>query len=462
MTAPTFGEINKGDRGAWMRLRTLTWIRILALSGQIAAFVLASTVFGLRFDIGLVLLVLGAAALSIGLALVLFPRTQRLTEQEAMLTFLFDITQLGCLLYLTGGITNPFALLIMAPVAISAMALQPRSTVMLALVAILLITLVSFAYQPLRFADGATLDIPPILSFGFWAAIVIGLLFQAFYAHRVATEADSMADALLAAQMALSREQKLTDLGGVIAATAHELGTPLATIKLVSAELADALADRPDLAEDARLVAQQADRCRDIMRAMGRSGKDDTHTRRAPLQALLEEAAEPHRHRGKEVRFLLTPEAGAAPAQPVLLRRPEIIHGLRTLIQNAVDFAASTVWVDARWGRETLTLRIHDDGPGFSPQVLASIGEPFIGRKRDAARAKGRPGYEGMGLGTFIAKTLLERSGAELEFVNAAGPVASLPGTPVLRGALVEIRWPLARIAVDPTEGLPPNPAFGT
>lgn len=269
-----------------------------------------------------------------------------------------------------------------------------------------------------------------------------------------------MADALLAAQMALSREQKLTDLGGVVAATAHELGTPLATIKLVSSELADELADRPDLLDDVRLLASEVDRCRDILRAMGRSGKDDTHMHRAPLEAVLREAADPHCGRGKQVHFLLTPEGGAPDGQPQFLRRPEIIHGLRNLIQNAVDFAQSEVWVDARWTPQALTLRIIDDGAGFSPQVLASIGEPFIGRRRDPSRTRRRPGYDGMGLGTFIAKTLLERTGARLDFMNCDGSVKTLPQAPELHGALVEIRWPLAAIAADVSQGLGPNPSM--
>ncbi|MCC5992443.1 MAG: ActS/PrrB/RegB family redox-sensitive histidine kinase [Rhodobacteraceae bacterium] len=460
MTAPTFGEISQEHRGEWVRLRTLTYLRSVALLGQVVAFLIATMLFDLRFQLGLVALVIGATALSILLAVMLFPQTRRLSEQEAMLTFLFDIAQLGCLLYLTGGITNPFALLIMAPTAISAMALQPRSTLVLAGVAIALISLVSLVYQPLRFADGTILTVPPLLSFGFWAAIVIGIVFQAFYARRVTVEADSMADALLAAQMALSREQKLTDLGGVVAATAHELGTPLATIKLISSELAQELADRPDLAEDARILTQQADRCRDILHAMGRSGKDDTHLRRAPLEAVLREAAEPHMARGKTLHFLLDPRDIHAQTQPMIYRRPEIIHGLRNLIQNAVDFAAANVWVHARWDKDSLRLRIIDDGPGFAPQVLASIGEPFVSGRRDPSRARRRPGYDGMGLGSFIAKTLLERAGARLEFSNCDGPVRSLPDAPFLQGAMVEIQWPLARIAADPHDALAPNPRF--
>ena len=460
MKAPPFGEIVQDYRGDWVRLRTLTYIRVVALVGQVGALAVGVLVFDLALNLGLVALVMGAGAVSILLALVLFPATRRLSDTEAMLTFLFDIAQLCCLLYLTGGITNPFALLIMAPVAVAAMALPPRLTLLLTLVAIALITLLSVSYTPLRFTDGTELLLPVILKFGSWSAIVIGVSFQAYYAFRIAGEGDTLSEALLAAQMALSREQKLTDLGGVIAATAHELGTPLATIKLISTELAEELSDRPDLAEDARILVEQADRCRDILRAMGRNGKDDTLLRRAPLEAVLHEAAEPHMKRGKQVHFVLSAEAGPDAPQPVIRRRPEIIHALRNLIQNAVDFARSDVWIDARWNDDVLTIRIIDNGQGFSPQVLSSIGEPFIGQRRDPGRTKRRPGYDGMGLGTFIAKTLLERTGARLDFLNCAGPMQTLPGAPELQGALVEIRWPLALIAVDPTDQPGPNTVF--
>jgi two-component system sensor histidine kinase RegB len=452
MTTPAFGEISQDHRGDWVRLRTMTYVRMLALSGQVAALLVAHFHFGLRFDVALVGLVVGAAGLSVLSSLMLFPQTKRLSEAEAFLTFLFDIALLVCLLYLTGGITNPFSLLILAPVAVAAMALRPRSALILSLIAIALVTLIAFSYQPLRFADGMVLSVPALFAFGFWAAIVIGILFQAFYAHRIVTEGTSLANALLAAQMALSREQKLTDLGGVVAAAAHELGTPLATIKLIAAELAEEVQDRPDLAEDARILREQADRCRDILRSMGRAGKDDLHLRRAPVEAVLQEAAEPHLARGKVVEFRIAPGPGGAEEQPVILRRPEIIHGLRNLIQNAVDFAQAKVAVQARWTDKHLSLRISDDGPGFPPQLIGYIGEPFIRRRRDPSGTRRRPGYEGMGLGLFIAKTLLERSGAVLEFSNAGAR-----GDDTLGGAQITVVWPLERIVVDPAAPLGEN-----
>lgn len=457
MTSPTFGEISQEYRGDWVRLRTMTYVRALALTGQAAALFAAHYYFGLRFNVTLVWLVMGAAALSVLLSLLLFPQTKRLSDTEAMLTFLFDIAQLVCLLYLTGGITNPFSLLILAPVAVSAMALKPRSTLLLAVIAVGLVTLITLTYQPLRFQDGTVHTVPQIFSFGFWAAIVIGIVFQAFYAHRVAAEANSMADALLAVQMALSREQKLTDLGGVVAATAHELGTPLATIKLISSEMAAVLHDQPELAEDARILVEQADRCRDILRSMGRAGKDDTLLRRAPLEAVLTEAAEPHLDRGKTVHFHVGPSRNGAPEQPLILRRPEVIHGLRNLIQNAVDFALEDVWVHAEWTDQYLTICILDDGQGFPTQILGNIGEPFIRYRRDAARPRRRPAYEGMGLGLFIAKTLLERSGARLDFDNNDGTETGLSDGRKLSGARITVAWPLSRIAVDAQTALAPN-----
>ena len=457
MINPAFGEISQDHRGDWVRLRTMTYVRMLALSGQVAALLVAYLHFGLRFDLALSGLVVGAATLSILSSLFLFPQTKRLSEAEAFLTFLFDIALLVCLLYLTGGITNPFSLLILAPVAVSAMALKPRSTLILSLIAIALITVVARSYVPLQFADGSVLTVPPLFAFGFWAAIVIGILFQAFYAHRVAAEGTSLTNALLAAQMALSREQKLTDLGGVVAAAAHELGTPLATIKLISSELQAELRDQPELAEDARILCEQTDRCRDILRSMGRAGKDDLQLRRAPIEAVLHEAADPHLARGKHVHFVIEPGPGGAQEQPVILRRPEIIHGLRNLIQNAVDFAKAEIWVQAKWTDQHLSLRIIDDGPGFPPQLIGYIGEPFIRRRRDPQRSRQRPDYEGMGLGLFIAKTLLERSGAALDFTNADGQALTLPDSPSPRGALVTVVWPLARIAVDPHLALGAN-----
>lgn len=422
----------------WVRLRTLIILRWIAIFGQLAALTAAQRFFNLELNVGLCFLAIGTSIVANLIAEFIFPENKRLSEAEVTGMLTFDILQLSFLLALTGGLNNPFALLILAPVTISAMALKPLTTALIAGLSLCLTLLLAFYHVPMTTVNGTFLRMPDMFLYGSLISISIGIVFLAIYAGRVTSEVHAMSEALAATQMALAREQKLTDLGGVVAAAAHELGTPLATIKLASAELIDDLEDRPLLKEDAILIREQADRCRDILRSMGQAGKDDPHMRRAPVGAIVREAAEPHKSRGKELHYDIGGEAGVLANQPFIERRPEIIHGLRNLIQNAVDFAHDHVWIDVLWNEDFLTVRIVDDGPGFSVNVINRLGDPFVGRKR---RTEDRPGYEGMGLGLFIAKTLLERSGAELSFANGAEPleINSLPDA--RSGAVVEARW---------------------
>ncbi|EAQ02997.1 sensor histidine kinase RegB [Pseudooceanicola batsensis HTCC2597] len=465
MAEPEFDVLKGRDRGNWVRLRTIILLRWGAITGQLAALIVAREIYGLSLAYGLCFLVVGTSVIGNLVATFIFPENKRLSETQNLLMVLFDLLQLGLLLYLTGGLHNPFSILVVGPVTVSAMALSGRSTLFIGSVAITIVTILSDLHLPLRTAQGFVLQIADVFLFGQWLAIVIAVIFLGIYSRWIATELHSMSDALQATQLALAREQKLTDLGGVVAAAAHELGTPLATIKLTSSELADDLRDRPDLAEDARLIRDQADRCRDILRSMGRAGKDDLHMRQAPLSTVVEEAAEPHRARGKAIDFDFRSEDGTDPVPPGILRRPELIHGLRNLIQNAVDFATDRVWIEGRWSAERISIRIMDDGRGYAPQVIGRIGDPFVRRRRSDPDAARRPGYEGMGLGLFIAKTLLERTGAELSFANGAEWYARTGDEPERTGAVVEVVWPRSKI--DARRGDSPvpmgeNPAIPT
>ena len=460
MPFPATGLYPGDIQSDWVRLRTLILLRWMAIAGQIAAITVADLYYQIQLPIGLCYLVVGASVIANLVSSYVYPETKRLSETEAMLTLMFDLSQLSLLVYLTGGMANPFALLILAPVTISATALELRTTVILGSLAIALMTFAAITNVPLRLPDGSPLVTPQIFRFGFWLSIVVGIVFLSLYARRVATEIRSMSNALLATQMALAREQKLTDLGGVVAAAAHELGTPLATIKLISTELLDELKDRPDLREDIRLIREQADRCRDILRSMGRAGKDDLHLRQAPFGAVLKEAAEPHLARGKVVKFTAEPSASHSPTHPNIQRRPEVIHGLRNLIQNAVDFARTTVWIEAEWSDTYLNVRIIDDGAGYPPQIIGRIGDPFVRARSQLQNQVKRPEYEGMGLGLFIAKTLLERTGAELTFANATDPFLKASEHSEKCGALVQVRWPRAALTVNQDFALGDNTPF--
>lgn len=444
------------ERSSWIRLRTMILLRWVAIAGQIVAITVAQQTYHLQLNLGLCYLAIGVSAVVNVMAIFAFPGNKRLSEFENFLMVLFDLQQLGVLLYLTGGLHNPFALLLVGPVIISANVMGLRSTLIIGTTAIVLVTLLGLYHMPLRTEMGFVLRIPDVFVFGHWTAIVIAMIFLGAYSYRISSEVQSMSEALAATQMALAREQKLTDLGGVVAAAAHELGTPLATIKLASSELVEELDDRPDLREDAVLIREQADRCRDILRNMGRAGKDDLHLRQAPLSTVIHEAAEPHVNRGKALHFDEGPGEGGDLQQPSILRKPEVIHGLRNLIQNAVDFARSTVWVEAEWTAEAITVTIMDDGRGYPAHMFGRIGDPFVRRRRAEVDTRSRPEYEGMGLGLFIAKTLLERSGAELKFANGSDPYQTLTDLSERRGAIVQVVWPRSQIDAQTGENAVP------
>lgn len=421
-----------------IRLRTLILLRWVAIAGQLAA-VGGALLIGARFPI---MAVLAVIALAVALNIALAARAgRRISAREAAWQLGFDLAQIAALLALTGGLANPFALLLLAPVTIAATTLPVRHLLALGLATFVMLTLAAVFAQPLTFGPGVLFSLPRPLLVGHWFAIVIGAVFFAAYARLVAAEVSASEDALFAARMALEREQRLQHLGGVVAAAAHELGTPLATIKLVSAELSDelseALPEREDLAEDLALLRQSADRCRDILKSMGSSGRDDLLIRSAPLAEVLAEAAAPHRDRGARI------ELESAGEVPIVLRDAAVIHGLRNLIQNAVDFAGATVTVASGSDRRDIWVRVSDDGPGFPPALLPRIGSPFLTTR---PRAEDGRSYEGMGLGLFIAKALLERSGARLRFGNGA------------RGAEVTVTWPRERIEAGDRAVLGPNP----
>lgn len=429
------------NRSNWVQLNTVVLLRWAAIVGQVTATFVAVQIFDLEIHIGPVAIVIGALVIANLFYTFVNPRTARLQGPQATLFFLFDVCQLGVLLMLTGGLSNPFTMMMLAPVAVSSMMLPFRGFVLISSVAALLVSLMWFFYIPLHDAGGTVIALSDLLRFGMWMALLISILFSGVYTRLITSEIDTMSDALVATQEALAREQKLTDLAGVVAATAHEMGTPLATIKLISSELADMLSDQPDLLEDVQILQQQTDRCRDILQSMGRAGKDDLLIRNIPAQAMIEEAAAPHMDRGVDIRIQVQ-NGDTTSAQPILPRKPEIIHGLRNLIQNAVDFSETRVDLRIVWSADRITFQVRDDGPGFSASVIDRLGDPLMSKRRSNT-GKHRKNYSGMGLGLFIAKTLLERTGARIQFANGTGP---------RRGAVVDVSWLRKDIESPPSQ----------
>lgn len=419
--------IDLGQRSRRLRVETLIKLRWLALAGQAAALIV--TYYGLNFSLPFVpcfVVIATSAWLNIGLKL-RFSRADRLEEVPAALLLAYDILQLTALLYLTGGIENPFSVLYLAPIMISAVSLSGRITFILTLLMIAATSALTFRHYPLPWFPGEQLQLPLAYDVGIWFAIVIGAAFVAVYASRVATEARKLADALAATELVIEREQHLTQLDGLAAAAAHELGTPLATITLIVKELQKQLTPGHAFEEDLGLLAQEANRCRAILGKLASLGKDGGEfLDEMSLSLLIEEVALPHRDFG--VKISITSQ-GQGP-EPSCLRNPGILYGLGNLIENAVDFAASEARISAQWDATRVTIVIEDDGPGFSPNVAGRLGEPYVTTKADR-RAKKEEGA-GLGLGLFIAKTLLERSGATVSTENREPPAT---------GAMVTVSW---------------------
>jgi two-component system, sensor histidine kinase RegB len=423
-----FFHLDFGRRARQLRVDTLVRLRWLAVAGQSVAILIVHYGLGFPLPVGLAFAAIAASVwLNIGLRL-RYDVNHRLEDGPATILLAYDLLQLTALLYLTGGLQNPFALLFLAPIIISTVSLSVQRTLSLVALVVVAATFLGFFYQPLPWSPGSTLEFPLLYRAGVWLALVCGAVFVAAYAFRVAEEARRLSDALSATELVLAREQHLTQLDGLAAAAAHELGTPLATITLVVRELKKASGDTGPYAEDIALLEQEAQRCRSILGKLASMGAEEAADWQAiSLRHLLEDVAEPYHHFGVE----LVIEADGEGVEPRCYRNPGIVYGLGNLIENAVDFAASTVRVEARWTPAAVRIEVADDGPGFSPEILANLGEPYVTTRAVERRARNEEG--GLGLGLFIAKTLLERSGAVVSMSNAESPAA---------GARIAIAWP--------------------
>src|SRR4051794_24853282 len=414
-----------------VRLDTILRLRWLAALGQLAAIFIV--VQGLEFDLPIVPC-LGIIGLSAILNLVLqiaFNPMQRLEPAYAAALLALNIGELAALLFFTGGFQKPFSFLFLAPVLISATALPTRLTLALGLFAVACATALGFFHMPLPWDSDDPLELPQIYLFGVWLSILLAIGVTSLYASQVTEQARKLSDALAATELVLTREQHLTQLDGLAAAAAHELGTPLSTIFLISRELEKSIADNSQVADDLKTVREQAQRCRDILAKITQLSSTGAPFDRMPLSTLIEESVAPHRDFGIAIKVRI---AVAAASEPVGSRNPAILYGVGNILENAVDFARTTVEVNAWWNADAVEIVISDDGPGIAPDVLKRIGEPYLSRKRTPEDAQGE--RSGLGLGVFIARTLLERTGAKVSFSNRPFPD---------HGAVVQIAWPRAR-----------------
>jgi two-component system sensor histidine kinase RegB len=411
-----------------LRLNTLIGLRWLAVGGQTLAILVGYFGIGLKFPIAACLAVVAASAM---LNLILrwrFPVSKRLSERTATLLLAYDVLQLAALLFLTGGIANPFAILFLAPVTIAATSLALRQTLALLGLALICASVLARWSLPIAWSGGETLSLPRVYVVGLWTALIVSAAFVAFYAHRVAAEAGQTASALAATELVLARAQHLSQLDGLAAAAAHELSTPLATIALIVREMAAHPAPDEAASDDLQLVEQSVDRCRSILSKLSapRELSSQALEFSSPIE-LLETAAAPHRLMGVSI----TVEGQGPDPAPRCPYNPGVLSALGNLIENAVGFAENAVVIRATWTHSTVAIEIADDGDGFPPNVLSRIGEPYLSQGERLRRDQGGGGRQGLGL--FIAAVFIKRSGGALDFANAKPPA---------KGAIVAVHWP--------------------
>ena len=436
--APPAFEWHAGtvERRGRLRLRTLVLLRWLAAAGQTSAVLITALFLHFQIPLGACLAVI-AASVALNVVLVfMLPGRHLAQDWEAAAQLAFDVVQLGVLLGLTGGIDNPFSLLLIAPATVAAATLPTKQALSVVALAVVGCSLLALLSLPLPWVHDHAMPMPWLYHTALWVAAVTGICFTSAYAWLAAEEASRMELALTATQTVLAREQRLAALGGLAAAAAHELGTPLATIQVVAKELLRNSPPDDPVADDAQLLLQQAHRCREILRSLSQHpDTGDVVYARLGLAQLLEEVAEPYRSIGPKIITKVQGPPGEF--VPDVRRLPEAIHALSSFVENGADFALDEVSLTGRFDEDSIWIEVLDDGPGFSPEILAKLGEPYVTSRPGGEDS--RSNHEGMGLGFFIAKTLLERSGADVTF-----------GNDPRGGAVIVVKWPRARVeAID-------------
>lgn len=398
----------------------------------IAAEIVAVVVFGFALHLPVPFEALTVAILAstlFNLAVTIFHGASAPpSEGENAVYLAFDTLQLAAIFWLTGGSSNPFCLALVLPVRMAGVMLSPRLGGAITVGALALIAGMTIWATPMPWAIGAAITLPLSYRITCGIAVSVGVLFGYGFGRWTARQAARMELALGITETVLAREQRLSALGALAAATAHELGSPLATIAVVARELSRDAPEGP-LRDDALLVVSQVSRCRDILQRLAQ-GPEATNSiaHDIPLSELLRQAATGLTS-ARSVAIETWCSGPPGVAEPSLRRKPELLHAVHCLSENALDFATTKVELHAAFDAAWVTLNVCDDGPGFAPEILPKLGEPYVTSRADADPA----GVEhvGLGLGVFIAKTFLERTGASVSFNNSSAG-----------GAHVAVRWP--------------------
>ena len=402
---------------------TLTILRYIAIFGQFVAINIVYFYLELEFPINNSYLIIFFGLLT-NLFLQFRVKVNQLKDTYASFFLLYDLMQLSILLYLTGGILNPFSILLIIPTIVSSTFLSMGTTIILGVFTSFLLFILTYFYLPLPGMDTTIFSVPNFYKFGILTSILIGLIFLSYFGIRFSGETKKRSEALNKLQEVISKEYELESLGGQAAAAAHSLGTPLATISVVAKELKKEIGDNKEVSKDIDLLISQTKRCSEILKKISsKQIKEDSFLSSIKLEDLLEEIISSFNETSSKQIDLCTDSDNN---KINIYRSPEIIYGLRNFVGNAVKFSKRGVKIDLKSNENKIEIEINDDGPGIPEDIIGKIGEPYIKSKSKALSAN-----SGLGLGTFLGKTLLERQGAKLLFRKNGE----------LGGALVNISW---------------------
>ena len=403
--------------------KTLIILRWIALLGQLIAINLVYFFLKLEFPI-LIAHAIILLGVSTNFVLQFRIKSIQLKDFYASSFLTFDLIQLSLLLYLTGGISNPFSILMIIPTIVSSTFLSMGSTIVLGVLTVCFLFLLTIFHYPLPVIHDGSVTFPKLYLIGYFIAIVIGLIFLSYFGIRFSGESKRRSDAVNKLQQAIAKEYELESLGGQAAAAAHSLGTPLATISVVATELKKELGNNKEFSKDIDLLVSQTKRCGEILKKISKKQiKEDEFFSKTNLEDLLDEILISFRETSsKEIVLVSKDNKNSFNLQ----RTPELIYGLRNFIGNAVKFSKSRVEIILISDEQTIQIKINDDGPGFPEDIIEMIGEPYIQSKSNQVSSN-----SGTGLGTFLGKTLLERQSANLNFTKDTK----------LKGASVIVEW---------------------
>jgi len=402
---------------------TLTILRYIAIFGQFIAINIVFYYLKLEFLINEAYIVIFIGLLT-NIFLQFRVKLNQLKDTYASFFLLYDLIQLSVLLYLTGGILNPFSFLLIIPTIVSSTFLSMGTTIILSIITSFMLFMLTHFHLPLPGMNVSKFYVPNFYKLGILTSILIGLIFLSYFGIRFSGETKKRSEALNKLQEVIAKEYELESLGGQAAAAAHSLGTPLATISVVAKELKKEIGDNKEIAKDIDLLISQTKRCSEILKKISKKQiEEDSFLNLIKLEDLLEEIiASFAETSSKKIVLFNKNDQNKINIQ----RTPEIIYGLRNFIGNAVKFSKNNVEVNLKSDEKIIKIEINDDGPGIPEDIINKIGEPYIKSKSKELSLKA-----GLGLGTFLGKTLLERQGANLQFKKNSQ----------LGGALVIISW---------------------